>query len=99
MCQLGGATSKIGDPTGRTTARVGMTSTERKANIVSMHYQIKRLWGNVEHMGRKHGYKREIYWHRELANNAIWWNNITFVDILKYLGPGLRLGTMLSRDT
>jgi len=50
-------------------------------------------------MGRKHGYKREIYWHRELANNAIWWNSITFVDILKLLGPGLRLGTMLSRDT
>lgn len=76
-----------------------MTSTERKANIISMHYQIKKLWGNIEAMGEKHGYKREKYWHRELANNAVWWNNTTFIDVLKYYGNGLRLGSLLSRDT
>lgn len=76
-----------------------MTSTERKANIVSMHYQMKKLWMNVERVGARHGYKREVYWHRELANNAIWWNNITLVEILSLLGPGLRMGAMLSKDT
>ncbi len=76
-----------------------MTSTERKANFVSMHYQVKKIWVNLERIAAKHGYQREVHWHRGLLNNAVWWNNVPFMDVLKLLGSGLRLGTMLSRDT
>lgn len=96
---IGGATSKIGDPTGRTTDRPEMTPTERKGNLASMHYQVKKLWLGVEALGRKHGYHKDRHWRRALVNNSVWWNTIPFVDVLKYLGTGLRIGTMLSRDT
>ena len=96
---IGGGTARIGDPTGRTTDRQEMTSTERKANIVSIHYQMKKLWMNLERLAERHGYKWEKYWHRGIANNATWWNSVSFVDVLKYMGRGLRLGPMLSRDT
>jgi len=76
-----------------------MTTTERKANVVNIHYQLKKLWPNVERIGDKHGYKYEKYWQRGLVNNATWWNKVPFTDVLKYLGPGMRMGTMLSRDT
>lgn len=76
-----------------------MTSSERKANIAAMHYQIKRLWVNCETLGRKYGFVERKHHHREIVNNAVWWNKLSFMDVLKYLGRGLRLGPMLSRDT
>ncbi|KAB8337175.1 hypothetical protein FH972_021479 [Carpinus fangiana] len=96
---VGGATSRIGDPTGRTTDRPQMTPTEAKANLASMHYQLKKLWINVEALGRRHGYHKDRHWRKAVVNNAVWWNTIPFVDVLKYLGRGLRLGAMLAKDT
>ena len=96
---IGGGTARIGDPTGRLADRPQMSSTERKANIVSIHYQLKKLWGNVESVGARHGYKWEKYWHRELTNNGVWWNKVPFVDVLKYMGSGVRIGTLLNKET
>lgn len=96
---IGGATGAIGDPTGRTTDRPLMTSTERKANITAIHYQLKRVWMNLEVLAKNHGYPYEKYWRRGIDNNSVWWNNVTFIEVLKLLGRGLRLGPMLTRDT
>ncbi len=96
---LGGATSKIGDPTDRLTSREKVHSSVRTANMVSMHYQLKKLWINVEEYGRKHGYNWEWAWHRELVNNNAWMNKLTIMEVLQILGPGMRIGTMLSRET
>lgn len=96
---IGGATSRIGDPTGRSKDRPEMTNTERKANIVGIHYQLKKLWVNMEKTAARHGFEWEKYWHRDIVNNATWFNTVPFVDVLKYLGKGLRLGELLKRDT
>ncbi|KAI9662682.1 MAG: tyrosyl-tRNA synthetase [Alyxoria varia] len=95
---LGGTTSKIGDPTGRVTSREQMTGTERKSNIVAVHYQLRKLWQHVEQLGRKKGYVWEKYWHREIVNNNVWWNKLTMNDIMNLLGDGIRMGPMLSKD-
>lgn len=96
---LGGATAKVGDPTDRTKAREKEHSSVRKANMVSMHYQLKKLWANVEQYGRRHGYLWEWAWHRELVNNNAWMNKLSIMEVLQILGPGVRMGTMLGRDT
>jgi tyrosyl-tRNA synthetase len=96
---LGGATAKIGDPTGRLTSRTKEHSAIRAANMVNMHYQMKKLWVNVEEYGKKFGYNWEWAWHRELVNNNAWINKLTVLELLQVLGPGMRLGTMLARDT
>ncbi|MCJ1400504.1 Tyrosine--tRNA ligase, mitochondrial [Xylographa trunciseda] len=97
---LGGATAKVGDPTGRTTTRDATVSTVHKANMVNMHYQLKVLWANMEHHARfKHGYQWEWAWHRELVNNNTWMNKLPLVEVLRDLGSGTRIGTMLGRDT
>ena len=76
-----------------------MTATERKANIVAMHYQLKKIWQNVDSLGRKQGFQVDKYFHRELVNNAVWWNSVPWIDVLKYMGGGFRMGSLLSRDT
>lgn len=96
---LGGATASIGDPTGRTKDRDAMSSHIRKANMVTMHYQMKSMWAHVEKYGRKHGYVWEWAWRRGLANNHAWLNNLPFLEMLRLLGSGMRVGTMLGRDT
>ncbi|KAL8643922.1 MAG: hypothetical protein Q9226_008037, partial [Calogaya cf. arnoldii] len=96
---LGGATATIGDPTGRTKDRESMSTHVRKANMVTMHYQLKAIWMHVEKYGRKYGYEYEWAWRRGVANNNVWWNKLPFLEILRLLGPGMRVGTMLGRDT
>ncbi|KAL1638929.1 tyrosyl-tRNA synthetase [Diplodia intermedia] len=96
---LGGATAKIGDPSGRTTAREHQASATRKANMAQMHIQLKKLWVSVERMARKHGYVREWAWRRALMNNNEWLGKLDVVEFLRVMGPAMRLGPMLSRDT
>jgi tyrosyl-tRNA synthetase len=96
---LGGATAKIGDPTDRLTTRENEIPAIRTANMTRMHYQLKKLWLNAEAVGRKRGYIEEWSWHRELVNNNGWWNKQPMLEVLQILGPGMRLGSMLARDT
>ena len=96
---IGGATSKIGDPTDRLTTREKQHSLTRTQNMANMHYQMKKLWVNVETYGRKYGYNWEWSWHRELVNNFAWMNKLTLMEFLQVLGPGMRMGAMLARDT
>lgn len=97
---LGGATCKIGDPTDRLTTRDKQHASIRTANMVRMHMQLKKLWLNVESYGRKYGYSTS-HWalHRELVNNNAWWNKLPMLEVLQVMGPGMRLGSMLARDT
>jgi tyrosyl-tRNA synthetase len=96
---LGGATSKIGDPTDRLTTRQKEHRSIQAANMARMHFQLKKLWQNVEAYGHRHGYKKDWAWHRELVNNNAWWNKLPMLEVLQVMGPGLRLGSMLARDT
>ncbi len=96
---LGGATAKVGDPTGRLTARDKEHNSIRAANMVNMHYQLKKLWGNVEMYGRKFGHNWEWAWHRELVNNNTWLNKLSVIELLQVMGSGVRLGPMLGKDT
>lgn len=96
---VGGGTAKIGDPTGRTTAREYQQKVTRAANMVGMHYQMKKIWMNVEALGRKYGYEKEWAWHRELVNNHAWLQKTNILDILHILGSGLRMGALLAKDT
>ncbi|KAI9743584.1 MAG: tyrosyl-tRNA synthetase [Claussenomyces sp. TS43310] len=96
---LGGATAKIGDPTDRLVSREKQVASIRTANMVAMHYQLKKLWINVEAYGRNFGYVHDWAWHRELVNNNAWMNKLSIMEVLQVLGSGMRMGTMLAKDT
>jgi tyrosyl-tRNA synthetase len=96
---VGGATARIGDPTGRLQSRDVMSNSEIANNITRIHYQMKKLWSNVEHEKFKYGFKKEWEMSRHLVNNNTWWQSLPMYEVLKRLGRYLRLGPMLSRDT
>lgn len=76
-----------------------MHSSVRKANMVSMHIQLKKLGASIEQYGIRHGYQREWAWKRALTNNNVWWNKTTLSEVLRDLGAYIRIGPMLGRDT
>ncbi|KAF2454355.1 hypothetical protein BDY21DRAFT_326494 [Lineolata rhizophorae] len=95
---IGGATAGVGDPTDRTAAREPMDTTTRRTNIVGLHYQLKKMWLNVDAKARKYGFNPDDYWSRVLVNNSMWLNKVSVVDFMK-MGQSFRLGAMLSRET
>ncbi|KAI0881301.1 uncharacterized protein GGS22DRAFT_172880 [Annulohypoxylon maeteangense] len=97
---IGGATAKIGDPTGRLKSRGNMSSADISRNITKAHYQLKRLWINLETMAARHGYEKENkVWSRALYNNSIWYSSLPFTEITGRLFRKVRLSTLLSRET
>lgn len=96
---LGGATAKVGDPTGRVDDREKVHRTTQAENMTRMHFQLKKIWANVEAIARKKGYIWEHAWRRALQNNNTWLNKLSVMEFLQTLGPAMRMGTMLSRDT
>lgn len=96
---LGGATARIGDPSGRLTTRENAKEAVRTQNMISMQNQLKKLWVNVEAYGKKYGYNWDFTWKRALLNNSAWWDSLPMIEVLQVLGPGMRLGSMLGRDT
>lgn len=96
---VGGATAKIGDPTDRLVTREDVERKTRTQNTIRVHYQLKKLWVNVEAYGLKYGYKWDWSWRRALVNNNSWMNKLTVMELLQILGPGVRIGPMLGKDT
>ncbi|KIW61976.1 tyrosine-tRNA ligase, variant [Exophiala xenobiotica] len=96
---LGGFTASIGDPTGRTTGREIQSAPTRRANIASMHAQLKRLGASIERYAQRRGFQKEWAWRRALENNSTWWNATSARDYLSILGRQIRIGPLLGRDT
>lgn len=95
---IGGSTARIGDPSGRTEAREPMTNADITKNITKMHYQLKRLWANVEDLARKHGHTPHWGGTHRLVNNNVWFQGLSVYEMMKRLGRHVRLGPMLSRQ-
>ncbi|KAI1459916.1 hypothetical protein F4805DRAFT_419130 [Annulohypoxylon moriforme] len=97
---IGGATAKIGDPTGRLKNRDAMTQSDVARNITKAHYQLKRIWLNLDKQAARFGYEKEnMIWSRALYNNSNWFNNLPFMEIISRLFRGVRLSNVLSRET
>ncbi|KAI1120621.1 tRNA synthetase class I [Nemania abortiva] len=96
---VGGATAKVGDPTGRLQTRDDVSKSDRAMFITKIHYQLKRIWQNVDRQAERYGYRKEWAWNRELLNNSTWHNSTPFGEVVGRLFKGMRVGPMLSRET
>ncbi|KAH6900393.1 hypothetical protein B0T10DRAFT_470442 [Thelonectria olida] len=96
---IGGSTARIGDPTGRLQSRDIISNADISKNITKIHVQLKRIWANVEHLKRKHGYEEDWAAKHHLLNNNMWLGKLTLYDFAKRIARHIRIGPMLSRDT
>ena len=95
--QVGGFTARIGDPSGRTTARNTQSSSALISNTQRMIDQTSKLWVSFRRHAASHGHTKEGL--VRVMNNSDWGQSLTLEQFLREIGSGVRLGTMLSRDT
>ncbi|KAI1432845.1 tRNA synthetase class I [Xylaria sp. CBS 124048] len=96
---VGGATAKIGDPTGLTKTRDDISSADRTMYVTKIHYQLKRMWQNVDKQAARFKHEKKWAWNRELLNNTSWHGTTPFYMVVNRLFKGMRLGPLLSRDS
>lgn len=96
---VGAATARVGDPSGRLTSRAKTADRVQMSNAVEMLNQTYALWKNAVRYAERHGYQNTQIEKFKLLENAKWLDQLNILDFLKVLGDGMRLGTMLGRDT
>ena len=86
---VGGATGLIGDPSGRSKER----------NLLTAEQVDRNLEGIKENLSRFLDFNPNSANPAILVNNYDWFKNITFLDLLRDVGPYFRMGVMLSKDS
>ncbi|XP_033018534.1 tyrosine--tRNA ligase, mitochondrial isoform X2 [Lacerta agilis] len=94
---VGGATARLGDPSGRTEERAVLPEERARENASSLRRGLQRLFDN----------HRELFWSGEgtrlgraaVLDNASWLEREPVVGFLCAVGGHLRMGTLLSRQS
>jgi len=79
---LGGATARIGDPSGKNTERPQLSEDTIKNNSLRIDESIKGILGAET----------------TVLNNYDWFRDLSFVDFLSRIGRHARVGAMLNRE-
>lgn len=85
---VGGATGKIGDPSGKSHERPLLSEAALECNITSIESQLKNI------LDFSNETTRPI-----LVNNQDWYKEITITDFLRDVGKHFRMGVMLAKDS
>ncbi len=83
---VGGATGRIGDPSGRNDMRPQMTEEQRKHNLASIRRQIESFF-------EKNG-KNDVI----VVDNDDWIKKLSYYDFLNEIGLNMSVNRMLSHD-
>ncbi|EGW30314.1 tyrosyl-tRNA synthetase [Spathaspora passalidarum NRRL Y-27907] len=95
---VGGATGKVGDPSGRETERTQMERAERETNIIKIQSQLSGFLNK----GIEYAKSRQFPQHEgevQVVNNADWWSDIKMLDFLADYGRFIRISSMLARES
>lgn len=96
---IGGATGRVGDPSGRKTERDAMADDRRLDNVSRIQTQFERFFQN----GLKY-YGSRIDGPVSAGtvfnkNNYTWWHDVKMLDFLAQYGRHIRIQNMLNRDS
>ncbi|XP_073996669.1 tyrosine--tRNA ligase, mitochondrial isoform X2 [Rhodnius prolixus] len=92
---LGGATGRIGDPSGRSKERDEQQKDVIKQNIHSLNKNLTRLFENHQQYFMSGKTLNPI----RIIDNLTWYENKNAVDFISSIGRHFRMGTMLSRTS
>ncbi|KAK9714614.1 hypothetical protein RND81_06G107200 [Saponaria officinalis] len=80
---IGGATARVGDPSGKSTERPELDDLTLQKNIEGITSILNKIGGS----------------NFVLLNNYDWWKNISFLDFIKNVGRYARVGVMMSKES
>ena len=94
---LGGATGRIGDPSGKSTERSLINTNVLSTNANGLKADILKVFENHKNYFWRPGAGdlSEV----TIVNNEDWYNEMNIIDFLSSIGRHFRMGTMLSRHS
>jgi tyrosyl-tRNA synthetase len=99
---VGGATGRIGDPSGKSTERNLLSEEQLEHNLRGIERQLHTILARAldmhpetlgPHVARAHG------WTVPLLNNYDWFKGWSFLDFLRDVGKHFRVNAMLAKDS
>ncbi|XP_069697472.1 tyrosine--tRNA ligase, mitochondrial isoform X2 [Periplaneta americana] len=96
---VGGATGRIGDPSGRTTERPELQPTFIHDNVHMIKKNIQCIFNNHEQYIWKKNISSRTLIPPMIVDNLEWYTQQNVVDFVSHVGRHFRLGTMLSRHS
>ncbi len=92
---IGGATARIGDPSGKSEERPVLPQKDLNRNVKGITENIKTVFSNYKEFLHKSDkdLKEPIF-----LNNADWYQDVNVIDFLSEYGKSFRLGKMIARD-
>ncbi|KDR12986.1 hypothetical protein L798_13192, partial [Zootermopsis nevadensis] len=96
---VGGATGRIGDPSGHTVERPELQSTLVRTNVRSIEENIRQIFTNHEqYLWKKHASSRTLT-PAKIVDNLDWYSEQNILEFVSRVGRHFRLGTMLLRHS
>lgn len=95
---IGGATARIGDPSGKNAEREEMGEDQLTNNLVGIREDIERIFENHEKYfwdEKRQGVLQDL----EVVNNESWYETMNIVQFLSKVGRSLRVSRMLARTS
>jgi tyrosyl-tRNA synthetase len=98
----GGATGRIGDPSGKDNERELMSVEKIEANIATISAQLRTIFDRAmkmhpETLGEHVDWAED--WQAAVLNNYSWLQDWTFLDFLRDVGKHFRVNTMIAKDS
>ncbi len=97
---VGGATGRIGDPSGKATERSLLSEAQIEANLKGIHAQLQTILARALSMhpeGVTAGDDASAQ--IPIVNNHDWLGPWSFIDFLREVGKHFRVNTMLAKDS
>ncbi|KAI0028140.1 hypothetical protein K488DRAFT_80826 [Vararia minispora EC-137] len=96
---IGGATARIGDPSGRSTERPQMDLVRVEENITRLTASVDRFFQRaLDYASFRHSGLFSCSPPR-IMNNIEWFLNLNFLDFLRIAGTQARVNSMLARES
>lgn len=81
---IGGATARVGDPSGKSIERPELDIGTLEKNILGIRKTFSTIFGSSNVV---------------ILNNYDWWKDFSFLDFLKQVGRFARIGTMIAKES
>lgn len=81
---IGGATARVGDPSGKSIERPELDIDTLEKNILGIRKTFSTIFGSSNVV---------------ILNNYDWWKDFSFLDFLKQVGRFARIGTMIAKES
>ncbi|KAG6820742.1 hypothetical protein H0H93_012388 [Arthromyces matolae] len=97
---IGGATGRVGDPSGRLTERQLAEIEQVDKNVDSLSAGITTFFQRAASYAQSHGLKiDELNTKPTIMSNLTWHQNTNLLDFLRVVGVHARVNTMLNRES